>query len=333
MSGRAPHEVLGLSESATMDQIRKRYYHLAKIHHPDRPGGNAGKFVEINHAYESLCGGVMAGAGSGRAMGSADFGSWFTNFSSEDQPTVDNRTHDVIYTLLVKPGRTGQRLQIPHVQSTVTFRHVHCATCHGTGYVGTRTKFVCRACVDQREVGTQKEFLLQAEIPDNLSEGCVFVYEKMALIHPDKITGDVVIVAELATEVSVSDHQIVPELQDLVEQEQARRRVKNVKAGAAATAVVFTISATLLVPSGGISIPIGVAVWSGLGAYAYFAGFLSSHVREEDYEKVWPSRTDDPQIYRVPKNPQTFSLFDDHEVAFPESQLQRLPVMKTFMDL
>ena len=48
------YEILGVPSNASMDQIKKQYRKLSMEFHPDRPGGNASKFKEINEAYEQL---------------------------------------------------------------------------------------------------------------------------------------------------------------------------------------------------------------------------------------------------------------------------------------
>lgn len=48
------YDILGVPSNATMDQIKKQYRKLSLECHPDRPGGNASKFKEINEAYEQL---------------------------------------------------------------------------------------------------------------------------------------------------------------------------------------------------------------------------------------------------------------------------------------
>lgn len=48
------YKVLGVSENATHSDIKKEFRKKSLIYHPDRPGGNAEKFKEINEAYEIL---------------------------------------------------------------------------------------------------------------------------------------------------------------------------------------------------------------------------------------------------------------------------------------
>jgi len=48
------YAVLGLPKNASQEQIKKQYRKLSLECHPDRPGGNANKFKELNEAYETL---------------------------------------------------------------------------------------------------------------------------------------------------------------------------------------------------------------------------------------------------------------------------------------
>jgi len=47
------YEVLGVSKTASADEIKKAFRRAAVEHHPDR-GGNEEKFKELNEAYEVL---------------------------------------------------------------------------------------------------------------------------------------------------------------------------------------------------------------------------------------------------------------------------------------
>src|SRR3954469_4905092 len=54
---RDPYDVLGVSRTASEDDIKKAYRKLAKTHHPDRNASDPkakDKFAEINAAYEIL---------------------------------------------------------------------------------------------------------------------------------------------------------------------------------------------------------------------------------------------------------------------------------------
>ena len=48
------YEALGVGRDADTREITKAYRELSKIHHPDRPGGDAERFKEIQEAYEVL---------------------------------------------------------------------------------------------------------------------------------------------------------------------------------------------------------------------------------------------------------------------------------------
>ncbi len=54
MSKRDYYEVLGVSKSASADEIKKAFRSLAVQHHPDKEGGDEAKFKEINEAYDVL---------------------------------------------------------------------------------------------------------------------------------------------------------------------------------------------------------------------------------------------------------------------------------------
>lgn len=54
MNKRDYYEVLGVSKTASADELKKAYRRLAIQHHPDKEGGNEAKFKEVNEAYEVL---------------------------------------------------------------------------------------------------------------------------------------------------------------------------------------------------------------------------------------------------------------------------------------
>ena len=89
MSKRDYYEVLGVSKSASADELKKAYRRLAVQHHPDKEGGDEAKFKEVSEAYDILkdaqkrqrydqfghagVGGSSGGGGGGAGYGSNPF--------------------------------------------------------------------------------------------------------------------------------------------------------------------------------------------------------------------------------------------------------------------
>ena len=113
MSQKNYYELLGVTKSASKEEIKKAFYKLAAKYHPDKKGGDEAKFKEVNEAYQVLSndqkrkeydtyGQTFSGAGSqggsgfgqGQGFGGFDF-SGFQGFNQGDFQDMDFDLGDI----------------------------------------------------------------------------------------------------------------------------------------------------------------------------------------------------------------------------------------------
>jgi len=72
------YQILGVSRDASEEEIKRAYRKLAHQHHPDKAGGDEGKFKEISEAYRVLSDKKKRANYDrfGVAEGPAGFGGW-----------------------------------------------------------------------------------------------------------------------------------------------------------------------------------------------------------------------------------------------------------------
>ncbi len=178
MAKRDYYEVLGVSRSASADEIKRAYRRLAMKHHPDRnkdDSGSEGKFKEVKEAYEvlrdsdkraaydrfghdGLRGAGMGGPGGFSAEGFSDifgdvFGDIFGGGGRRGGPQVF-RGADLGYEL---------RLDLERAVSgdTVTIdvpSQVSCDVCDGSGAKKGTTPAQCSTCGGAGQVRMQQGF-------------------------------------------------------------------------------------------------------------------------------------------------------------------------------
>jgi molecular chaperone DnaJ len=179
MAKRDYYEVLGVSKSASADEIKKAYRRLAMKHHPDRnkddDGGSGNRFKEVKEAYEvlrdsdkraaydrfghdGLRGAGMGGPGGFSAEGFSDifgdvFGDIFGGGGRRGGAQVF-RGADLGYEL---------RLDLERAVSgdTVTIEvpsQVACEVCDGSGAKKGTTPTQCSTCGGAGQVRMQQGF-------------------------------------------------------------------------------------------------------------------------------------------------------------------------------
>ena len=194
------YEVLGVSKSATADEIKHAFRKMAMQYHPDRnPGDKTAeqKFKEVNEAYEVLKDDQKRAAYDryGKAafeggMGGANpFGGGF-GFNAEDLSDVFSN----IFSDFMGAGRTSNRSEARRgadlsynlsitleeafkgVEKEIKIKTTEpCETCHGFGTADGKEAPVCETCHGTGKVRRQQGgfFVFETTCPTCRGEGHV----------------------------------------------------------------------------------------------------------------------------------------------------------------
>lgn len=173
------YKTLGVSRTASEEELKKAYRKLAHEFHPDKKGGNEAKFKEINEAYQTLSnkekraqydrfgesysqfGGGGSSGNSG--FGGFDFGRGFEGFSNENfhfEGGFDDIFSDVFGSRRgggARRAKGGADIQIDveisfeemasgTKKSVPIRRNVSCSSCDGTGGARGAGETMCSAC-------------------------------------------------------------------------------------------------------------------------------------------------------------------------------------------
>ena len=185
------YEVLGVSRSATEEEIKKAFRRLAKQYHPDanKEQGAEARFVEVNEAYEVLSdpqkraaydrfghAGVNNGAGMG--AGFADFGgfstindlfeTFFANATGTQRRSGTQRGADLRYDLTITFEEAvfgcQKEIELPRWET--------CSTCRGSGAQPGTSKARCAACQGTGEIRRVQQSIFGQFVNVTMCERC-----------------------------------------------------------------------------------------------------------------------------------------------------------------
>jgi molecular chaperone DnaJ len=208
MSQKNYYELLGVTKSASKEEIKKAFYKLAAKYHPDKKGGDEAKFKEVNEAYQVLSndqkrkeydtyGQTFSGAGSqggsgfgqGQGFGGFDF-SGFQGFNQGDFQDMDFDLGDIFGDIFGGGGFGGgqreKRGRDMSLEMDISFeesvfgveRNVliskisKCKTCAGSGAkTGTKME-TCKKCNGKGKIQDIKRTIFGAMQSVRMCDDC-----------------------------------------------------------------------------------------------------------------------------------------------------------------
>lgn len=197
------YEILGVSKSASKDEIKKAFYKLAHKYHPDKKEGDEKKFKEVNEAYQVLSDDAKRSKydqfGSGfENMGGGQYQGGFGGFEGFDfsqggfgGADFDFGNLNDIFSDFFGGGMGGARgsrrgrdisteLQIPFEDSIFgTTRKIlitktsNCDTCSGSGAKSGTKMETCKTCNGQGKIRETKRSILGTISSTKVCEECL----------------------------------------------------------------------------------------------------------------------------------------------------------------
>lgn len=187
------YQILGVSKTATDEEIKKAYRKLAHKYHPDKSGGDEAKFKELNEAYQVLSdkakrsnydrfgtaepfGAQGAGFGGQNPFGGFGFGGFGGaqgfDFSFQDAGDMGEMFETFFEEMGVKPRRrTYERGSDIEIVQEITLEEAFrgatrsikvktfwaCAECKGKGGDTAAGYKTCEACSGKGEIREKRQ--------------------------------------------------------------------------------------------------------------------------------------------------------------------------------
>jgi len=176
------YKILGVKKDASAEEIKKAYRRLAHQHHPDKSGGDADKFKEINEAYQILSDNKKREQydrfGTAEPFGAGGFGNWnpqdfdFGSGRQYDMGDLGEIFESFFEGMGVRSRRpTYERGSDLEAQQEITLEEAYsgttknlhirtfmpCAKCHGLGGDPAAGTKQCETCNGQGEVRENRQ--------------------------------------------------------------------------------------------------------------------------------------------------------------------------------
>jgi molecular chaperone DnaJ len=183
------YEILGVSRSATDEEIKKSFRRLAKQYHPDanKDQGAEARFIEINEAYEVLSDQQKrtaydrfghAGVGNGAGAGFSDFGgfssindlfeTFFAGTAGSQRRSGTQRGADLRYELTITFEEAvfgcQKEIELPRWET--------CSTCRGSGAQPGTSTSRCSACQGSGEIRRVQQSIFGQFVNVTMCERC-----------------------------------------------------------------------------------------------------------------------------------------------------------------
>lgn len=198
------YEILGVSKTASEDEIKKAYRKLAHKYHPDKGEGNDTKFKEVNEAYQVLSNAEKRGqydqygqtfdqaqrngegfGGQGSPFGAGGFD--FSGFSGQGGVEFDlgDIFGDIFGSQSSRQARRERGIDL-EMPLTITFEEAvfgvtkslklekrdACKTCGGDGAKPGTKVITCPMCHGQGQIRTQRRTILGNIATSTTCEKC-----------------------------------------------------------------------------------------------------------------------------------------------------------------